>query len=78
MWAAVERLIEDPALRHRLGLAAREELEVQNYTWAGNAARVIGWAEHDLNGKQARQEAPPPAAAASTEAAADSPQTTAI
>jgi glycosyltransferase involved in cell wall biosynthesis len=73
MWAAVERLIEDAALRHRLGAAARDELETQNYTWAGNAARVIAWAEHDLNGRRARPEGPAAAAAA-----ADSPQAPAI
>ena len=41
MWGAVERLIAEPALRARLGAAAREELEARNYTWAGNAGRVV-------------------------------------
>ncbi len=40
MWSAVERLIAEPALRARLGAAARGELEARNYTWAGNAGRV--------------------------------------
>jgi glycosyltransferase involved in cell wall biosynthesis len=40
MWAAIRRLIDDPALRLRLGAAARAELEARDYTWAGNARRV--------------------------------------
>jgi glycosyltransferase involved in cell wall biosynthesis len=44
MWQAVERLIGDGTLRERLGTAARNELERQNYTWAGNAERVAGFA----------------------------------
>ena len=40
MWGAVERLIAEPALRTKLGAAARKELEARNYTWAGNAGRV--------------------------------------
>jgi glycosyltransferase involved in cell wall biosynthesis len=45
LWQAVERLIEDAALRRRLGAAARAELERRNYTWAGNATRIIAFAE---------------------------------
>lgn len=45
MWATVARLIEDAALRHRLGAAARAELEARDYTWRGNARRVAGIAE---------------------------------
>ena len=41
MWEALQTLISDPGLRSRLGQAARAELERQNYTWAGNAARVV-------------------------------------
>jgi glycosyltransferase involved in cell wall biosynthesis len=52
MWACVERLIGDAALRQRLGAAARAELERQNYTWAGNAARVAGWAAFDIAARQ--------------------------
>lgn len=40
MWQAIRRLIDDPALRLRLGAAARAELETRDYTWAGNARRV--------------------------------------
>ena len=41
MWAAIQRLAGDEALRQRLGAAARAELEQQDYTWAGNARRVV-------------------------------------
>ncbi len=44
MWREIERLITDAPLRERLGLAARAALERENYTWAGNAARVTGLA----------------------------------
>jgi len=40
MWQAVSRLVEDPALRARLGTAARAELERRDYTWRGNARRI--------------------------------------
>ncbi len=40
MQAALGRLIEDATLRQRLGREARAELERQDYTWRGNAARV--------------------------------------
>ncbi len=40
MWDAVHRLANDPALRTRLGQAARAELEGSDYTWAGNARRI--------------------------------------
>ncbi len=43
-WAAIQRLIQDPALRLRLGFAARASLERRGYTWDGNAARIAGWA----------------------------------
>ncbi len=43
-WTAIQRLIRDPALRRRLGAAARAELETRGYTWAGNAARIVSWA----------------------------------
>jgi glycosyltransferase involved in cell wall biosynthesis len=45
MWAAVARLLAEPALRARLGAAARTELEARDFTWRGNAARIVGWAE---------------------------------
>lgn len=44
-WAAIRRLASDPALRARLGAAARAELEERGYTWAGNARRVAGLAQ---------------------------------
>jgi glycosyltransferase involved in cell wall biosynthesis len=48
MWAAVLRLASDPALRARLGAAARSEVAHRRYTWTGNAARLIAWAQQDL------------------------------
>ena len=47
MWAAVSRLVHDAALRDRLGAAARAELERRDYTWRGNAARIVGWATEE-------------------------------
>ena len=47
-WRAVERLAQDPALRHRLGAAARGEVLRRDLTWAGNARRVIAIAEVEL------------------------------
>jgi glycosyltransferase involved in cell wall biosynthesis len=44
MWEAVARLLADPALRERLGRAARAELETRDYTWRGNAGRIVAWA----------------------------------
>ena len=41
MWDAVARLIDDAPLRARLGVAARAELERRDYTWRGNAKRVV-------------------------------------
>ncbi len=43
LWQAVARLLADPALRARLGAAARAELIARDYTWRGNAARIAGW-----------------------------------
>ncbi len=45
MWQAITRLIDDAPLRRRLGAAARAELMRRDYTWRGNAARIVGWAE---------------------------------
>lgn len=50
MWAAIRRLAGDPALRARLGAAARADLERRDYTWAGNARRVA-----ELAGSLARR-----------------------
>lgn len=44
MWAAIRRLAGDAGLRARLGAAARAELERRDYTWAGNARRVVALA----------------------------------
>ena len=44
-WTAIQRLIRDPGLRRRLGAAARAELDRRDYTWSGNASRIVGWAE---------------------------------
>jgi glycosyltransferase involved in cell wall biosynthesis len=40
LWRAIRRLAGDPALRERLGQAARRELDASGYTWRGNAARI--------------------------------------
>ena len=48
MWRAISRLADDAALRQRIGLAARQEIAQRNYTWRGNAARVVAWAENNL------------------------------
>ncbi len=44
MWQAIATLVADPALRDRLGRAARAALERHDYTWAGNARRIGAWA----------------------------------
>jgi glycosyltransferase involved in cell wall biosynthesis len=44
MWDAVARLLADPGLRRRIGQAARAELERRDFTWRGNAARIVEWA----------------------------------
>jgi glycosyltransferase involved in cell wall biosynthesis len=41
MWAAVSRLVEDAALRRQLGEAARAAVVARDFTWPGNARRVI-------------------------------------
>jgi len=45
MWQAVVRLAEDPALRARLGAAARDNILAADRTWAGNARRAVALAE---------------------------------
>ncbi len=47
LWHAIARLVDDPALRTRLGTAARAALERRDYTWRGNGRRVVEWAEAD-------------------------------
>jgi glycosyltransferase involved in cell wall biosynthesis len=44
MWQAIARLAVDPLLRERLGSAARAEISLRDYTWLGNARRIIQWA----------------------------------
>lgn len=44
MWEAIRVLAADPALRARLGAAARAEVVARDLTWAGNARRVAGMA----------------------------------
>jgi glycosyltransferase involved in cell wall biosynthesis len=46
MWRAIRRLTGDVGLRQRLGEAARVEIARRDYTWRGNAARVVAWAEN--------------------------------
>lgn len=45
LWEAVLRLAADPALRARLGEAARAEVLARDLTWEGNARRVAALAE---------------------------------
>lgn len=45
MWDAVNRLVQDAALRERVGRAARAEVLSRDLTWAGNASRVVALAE---------------------------------
>jgi glycosyltransferase involved in cell wall biosynthesis len=46
MWRAIRRLAGDVGLRQQLGEAARVEIARRDYTWRGNAARVVAWAEN--------------------------------
>ena len=48
MWQAIARLARDAPLRLRLGEAARAEILRRDFTWRGNAARVVAAAEADL------------------------------
>ncbi|MCP3920335.1 MAG: glycosyltransferase family 4 protein [bacterium] len=41
MCHALVRLVEDPALRTRLGEAARSSIHTEDLTWRGNARRVV-------------------------------------
>jgi glycosyltransferase involved in cell wall biosynthesis len=60
MWQAVLRLAEDPALRQRLGEAARAEIDHRDLTWAGNARRALALATEELG--RMRRPVPAPAA----------------
>lgn len=57
MWRAITRLAGDPELRARLGAGARATLVSRDYTWAGNARRVLADARlaSDLFEKQGRR-----------------------
>jgi glycosyltransferase involved in cell wall biosynthesis len=59
MWQALLRLATDPALRARLGAAARAEVVARDLTWAGNARRVVALAEA-VGAERAGLSAPPP------------------
>ncbi len=52
MSAAILRLVRDPELRARLGNAAREAIIARDYTWAGNARRVLAVAKPLANRSQ--------------------------
>lgn len=41
LWQAVRRLADDAALRRSLGEAAREQIFHRDYTWHGNARRIV-------------------------------------
>jgi glycosyltransferase involved in cell wall biosynthesis len=41
MWRAVRRLAADRELRSRLGVSAQTEIERRDYTWLGNARKVM-------------------------------------
>ncbi len=45
MWGAIARLIEDAGLRGRLAAAGRAELERRDFTWRGNARRIVALRE---------------------------------
>ena len=59
-WQAITRLVADPGLRARLGEAARAEIQRRNFTWRGNADRIVTWARADLSAEA--PSAPVPAA----------------
>jgi glycosyltransferase involved in cell wall biosynthesis len=44
MWRAISRLAADATLRGTLGSGARAEIGRRDYTWRGNAERIIRWA----------------------------------
>jgi glycosyltransferase involved in cell wall biosynthesis len=52
MWQGIETLARDAALRVRLGAAARKEVLRRDFTWAGNARRVVALAERALDGRR--------------------------
>ena len=44
MWRAISRLAADATLRGTLGAGARGAIGRRDYTWRGNAERIIRWA----------------------------------
>lgn len=48
MWQAVARLVDDPALRARLGAAAQAEIVARDLTWPGNARRIVAMAQAEI------------------------------
>ena len=52
LWEAIRRLIADPALRRRLGAAAREAVEHRDLTWIGNAKRIASLAERSIESRR--------------------------
>lgn len=58
MWRAVAELIERPGMIDHLGSAARSELVSKDYTWRGNADRIMAWAGKDPGSGQDRHQSP--------------------
>jgi len=59
LWDAVVRLVGDPALRTRLGEAARQEVLRRDLTWAANARRVVALFEAELAHRRAADSGSP-------------------
>jgi hypothetical protein len=49
---ALDRLLQDDALRWQLGAQARETVARRNLTWVGNAARIVEIAQELLGPAQ--------------------------
>jgi glycosyltransferase involved in cell wall biosynthesis len=54
MWQGIETLARDAPLRARLGAAARKEVLRRDFTWAGNARRVVAVAEGAMDRRRTR------------------------
>jgi glycosyltransferase involved in cell wall biosynthesis len=52
LWHAIRRLAADPQFRERLGSAARRRLDECDYTWEGNASKVIKIVKSDFASAQ--------------------------
>jgi glycosyltransferase involved in cell wall biosynthesis len=52
LYAAIELLCADRALRERLGREARRTIETRRLTWAGNAARIVKLAEAAIGARR--------------------------